>query len=241
MRPAWSARRITVADTGLGIDARALPHIFEPFFTTKEAGRGSGMGLATVDGIVGASGGTVSVATTPGRGTTFTIDLPLFVDRDERAGEADMATAPAAPAASAEPPTSAPASAVGDPPDGRRGGALLVEDDPAVRALLARMLGGLGWRVTERSSGTAVIAALAGGELAKPDLLVTDVRMPGVQGPDLARRLRATWPRLPVLFITGLADEVGADPDEPWMHVLTKPFDVDELGRSIEATLADAD
>ena len=224
-RPAWPAVRITVADTGQGIDPAVLPHIFEPFFTTKEAGRGSGMGLATIYGIVGASGGTVAVATSPGRGTTFTIDLPAVDDADPAVPEVETAAA-------VDP-------AVGEGRDTGRGIVLLVEDDAAVRAILGRQLAGLGWRVVERSSGTAAAAAAAAGDLAQPDLLVTDVRMPGVQGPDLARRLRATWPGLPVLFITGLADEVDADPDESWMHVLTKPFDVGQLGRAIETTLAD--
>ncbi len=103
------------------------------------------------------------------------------------------------------------------------------------------MLGALGWRVATRSSGNAAVAAVDDGVLSEPDLLVTDVRMPGLQGPDLARRLRPAWPRLPGLFITGLADAVGAASGEPRVHVLTKPFDVDELERSIEAALAVAD
>ena len=101
------------------------------------------------------------------------------------------------------------------------------------------MLASLGWEVAARSSGTAVASAVAAGELAEPDLLVTDVRMPGLQGPDLARLLRSTWPGLPVLFITGLADEVDADPDEAWMHVLAKPIDARQLARSIEGAIAD--
>jgi PAS domain S-box-containing protein len=219
--PAWPAVRITVADTGHGIDPAVLPHIFEPFYTTKEAGRGSGMGLATVYGIVGASGGTVSVTTSPGRGTTFTIDLPLAGD----------AIAPS---------QSMPGAANGSHGAGAvasRGSLLLVEDDAAVRAILARQLTGLGWKVDERSSGTSAASAVASGQLARPDLLVSDVRMPGLQGPDLARRLRDAWPDLPVLFVTGLADEVGPGAPEPGMHVLTKPFDVDRLERAIEAAL----
>ncbi|MFN8631106.1 MAG: PAS domain S-box protein [Chloroflexota bacterium] len=220
-RPAWPAVRITVTDTGQGIDPTVLPHIFEPFYTTKEAGRGSGMGLATVYGIVGASGGSVSVATSPGRGTTFTIDLPVVAD-DALAAEADGDAADAAPAT------------VGKPARGR---VLLVEDDTAVRAILARQLALLGWSVDERSSGTSAAGAVASGEVARPDLLVSDVRMPGMQGPDLARLLRTVWPDLPVLFITGLADEVGAEADEPWMRVLTKPFDTEQLGRAIDAAV----
>ncbi len=216
------AIRITVADTGHGIDPDALPHIFEPFFTTKEGGRGSGMGLATVYGIVGASGGTVSVDSSPGHGTTFTVDLPIM---DEPAAEAEE---------------SAPASnrlgRVVRETTAAQGAVLLVEDDVAVRAVLARLLGRLGWMVAEQPSGTAAAAAAAAGDIAQPDLLVTDVRMPGIQGPDLARRLREAWPNLPVLFITGLADEVGAD--EPWVHVLTKPFTAAQLSAAIEAVLS---
>jgi hypothetical protein len=221
-RPAWPAVRITVADTGHGIDPTVLPHIFEPFYTTKEAGRGSGMGLATVEGIVGAFGGTVTVATAAGRGTTFTIDLPIaddvIADDDDETDAADDAARGVVNGVS-------------------RGRVLLVEDDAAVRALLTRQLASLGWRVDEWPSGTSAASAAAAGELARPDVLVSDVRMPGMQGPDLARRLRAAWPDLPVLFITGLADEVGADPDEPWMRVLTKPFDSEQLGRAIDGAL----
>ena len=216
-RPAWPAVRITVADTGQGIDPMVLPHIFEPFYTTKEAGRGSGMGLATVYGIIGAFGGTVSVATSPGRGSTFTVDLPRL--ESPAAGEqAGMAAEAAGPA----------------PAAGRQGTVLLVEDDAAVRVILARQLEGLGWRVEAHPSGTAAAAAVAVGNQARPDLVVTDVRMPGLQGPELARRLRAVWPELPVLFITGLADEVDVEPRSPRAHVLTKPFSRDALARAID-------
>ncbi len=221
--PPWPGVRIQVADTGQGIDAAALPHIFEPFFTTKEAGRGSGMGLATVYGIVGASGGTVMVDTSPGQGTTFTIDLPVI---DTQAG---------APPAAPEPGGAEPAAAAAGAAT-MRGLVLLVEDDVAVRAMLARQLRNLGWRVEEQASGTAAADAARSGALAQPDLLVTDVRMPGVQGPDLARRLRMAWADLPILFITGLADEVDAD--EPWVHVLTKPFNAAQLGDAIETVLS---
>jgi two-component system cell cycle sensor histidine kinase/response regulator CckA len=220
--PAWPAVRITVADSGHGIDPADLPHIFEPFFTTKEAGRGSGMGLATVYGIVGASGGTVAVSTSPGRGTTFTVDLPAI---DATAEENPVG------------PTGSEAPAAGDDTDVGRGTVLLVEDDVAVRAILARMLANLGWQVEEQPSGTAAAEEVASGHVAQPAILVTDVRMPGLQGPDLARRLRMTWPHLPVLFITGLADEVGAD--EPWVHVLTKPFNAAQLVTAIEAAVED--
>jgi len=165
----------------------------------------------------------VAVSTSPGRGTTFTIDLPVADDTTAAIAVADPAAADAALTLGLD--------------DARRGNVLLVEDDASVRAILGRQLAGLGWRVDDHPSGTAAAMAASAARLAKPDILVTDVRMPGLQGPDLARRLRAVWPGLPVLFITGLADEVGAEPDESWMHVLTKPFDADQLGRAIEAAL----
>ena len=207
--------RITVADTGTGMDEAIMARIFEPFFTTKETGKGTGLGLSTVYGIVRSSGGRTNVTTSPGRGTTFTIDLPSV-------------ETPAAPI-----PTAVPA----EPLPAVSGTILLVEDEDAVRSVVARTLTRLGYSVVQAASGTDALAVVAerGGPL---DLLVTDVRMPGIQGPDLARRLRADRPDLPVLFISGYAEELAADASAmPGMQVLDKPFDADTLGRAVRAAL----
>ncbi len=207
--------RLTVEDTGCGMDAATLARIYEPFFTTKEPGKGSGMGLATVYGIVGASGGTIAVASEPGRGTAFTIDLPRV---DEKAD-------------AAEPEAEAPV------PRGSET-VLLVEDQAPVRIALARMLRGLGYTVREAASGFGAIEA-AGTPDTPLDILVTDVQMPGIQGPELARRLRAVRPGLPVLLISGYAEDLvsGAVDASGSISVLAKPFDSATFGRAVRATL----
>ena len=174
--PAGACVRIVVSDTGTGMDPETLARAFEPFFTTKGPGGGSGMGLATVYGVVQQSGGRIAVASTPGEGTTFTIDLP----RVEQPVAPRAATADAGPA----------------PSSTGTGTILLVEDEEAVRATTRRMLAGLGYAVLEAASGPEALdrATAAGAAL---DLLVTDIRMPGLQGPELARRVRELRPGLP--------------------------------------------
>ncbi len=207
--------RLTVADNGIGMDQTTVNRAFEPFFTTKEPGRGTGLGLSTVYGIVVQFGGRVAVASTPGQGTTFTVDLPRI----------DVPHADTAAAAEA-----APAEA-------RRSlSVLLVEDDDAVRALTRRMLTSLGHVVTSASSGAEALA-LTEAAVRMPDLLVTDVRMPGIQGPELARRLRDRRPSLPVVFTSGFSAELGDRVAIPGAQVLDKPFDLRHLEAAIRAAV----
>jgi PAS domain S-box-containing protein len=224
--PHGSCVRITVSDSGTGMSEATRARIFEPFFTTKEPGRGTGMGLATVYGIVRQSGGRISATSTLGRGSSFVIDLP----RVSAAAEDQPAPAQVAPAQVALPQPPAPDGA------GRR--ILLVEDDEAVLTLLGRVLSRLGYRVIEAASGDEALERVA-ADTEGLDLLVTDVRMPGIQGPELARRLRSVRPDLPVLFISAFSEELGVSPDAlPGLHVLDKPFDAETFGRAIRTALA---
>jgi CheY-like chemotaxis protein len=197
-----------VIDDGTGMDAETARHIFEPFFTTKDEGKGTGLGLATVFGIVRQSRGAIRVSTRPRQGTTFEIFLPQVPG-----GEA----VPGVPvAAEAE----------------RRGSGtiLLVEDEAAVRELLRSELVRAGYDVLMASSGSDAWQKVEGrGEPV--DLVVTDVVMPGMRGPDLVARLRAKWPELRVLFVSG-----WQDPDRTRLpelddatRFLQKPFDPEQL------------
>jgi two-component system cell cycle sensor histidine kinase/response regulator CckA len=175
---------MAVSDTGIGMDAATKARMFEPFFTTKGIGKGTGLGLATVYGIVKQSGGYIAVASEPGRGTTFRIYLP--------------AVAEAAPSASAG------AGGADAMPNGS-GTILLVEDEAAVRALARRVLEQSGYTVLEAADGLegARVAEEFGGDI---DLLLTDVVMPNLGGRGLVERLRSTRPRMAVLFISGYPD-----------------------------------
>jgi CheY-like chemotaxis protein len=215
--PALAAGRyvqLAVTDTGVGMGPEIRAHLFEPFFTTKEVGKGTGLGLATVYGIVDQSGGAITVDSAPGRGTTMRILLP-----------------PAA-ASPAEPrPAGSPAGA---------GGAagqtiLLVEDEDAVRALARRALEGAGYRVLAAANGAEAVT-LAAGHPAAPGLLLTDLVMPGMSGRDVARQVTARWPGLPVLYVSGYSDEVAhrQDLDHP---LLQKPFDIETLLRHVGQAL----
>jgi CheY-like chemotaxis protein len=187
-------------------------HIFEPFFTTKEPGKGTGLGLSTVYGIVRQSGGSVRVCSEPGHGTTFEIYLPR-VDADVLART----------------PTLAPLKGA----EGT-GTVVLVEDEPAVRAFVRRVLQRRGYRVLDAASADEALALLDAhdGEIR---LLITDVIMPGMSGTALAERLRARHPHLPVLFTSGYTSTDIADrgvlPDE--VELLEKPFTTDALLRKV--------
>jgi two-component system cell cycle sensor histidine kinase/response regulator CckA len=205
--PAGAYVEVAVTDTGTGIDAAALPRIFEPFFTTKPAGHGTGLGLATVYGIVKQSGGTVQVATRPGRGTTFAVRLPAL----------------AAPVAAAEPAHGDAPAAV--PFAAAAATVLVVEDEDAVRVLCARILSGAGYRVLVARDATEALA-LARGVPRPLDVLLTDVILPGMSGPALAEEVRALHPGLRVLFMSGYTDDrlqrVALDPAT--VRLVEKPF-----------------
>jgi CheY-like chemotaxis protein len=175
--------RLSVRDTGIGMDADTQARIFEPFFTTKAPGRGTGLGLATVYGIVKQSGGFIDVESEPGQGTTFAIYLPAAADREvDGTAAAPRATAPVESAS-----------------------ILLIEDDGALRRLLVRSLERVGHRVQDAADASAALAILARDPAI--DLLVTDAVLPGQSGPDLARQAEATHPSLRVLFISGYSDD----------------------------------
>ena len=177
--------RMTVEDNGHGMDESTMRRIFEPFFTTKAIGKGTGLGLATVYGIVKQAGGGIDVHSQPGRGSTFTIFLPVS-------------------AAYTAPPRTAPASAA--PGGGET--ILVVEDEDAVRSLVARVLRTRGYRVLEAASGTIALEVVD-AHIGSIDLILTDVIMPGMSGPDLVRRLIAERPTLRVIYMSGYTqDEV---------------------------------
>ncbi len=205
---------ISVTDTGLGMDAQTRDHIFEPFFTTKGQGRGTGLGLATTYGIIKQSEGSVLVDSTPGRGTTFRLFFPSV--------EREVAVSEQAPR-----------------PVGRRTGRiLLVEDEPVLREIAQRVLVRAGFDVTAAADpGEAIIAAETGPEPF--DLLLTDVVMPGMRGPELARRLRNSRPELRVLLASGYAEEI-VDSDRHEDPLLPKPFSPETLLAAVDAVLGPA-
>jgi two-component system, cell cycle sensor histidine kinase and response regulator CckA len=215
--PGTPVTALTVSDTGTGMDEHVLAHLFEPFFTTKELGRGTGLGLATVYGIVRQSGGHIQVASRLGEGSTFTVYFP----------RADAVPGPLSPLAPSE--ESVP---------GGTETVLVVEDEEAVRHLLSRVLRAKGYRVLEAPNAeTAIVAATAAEAI---HLLLTDIVMPGLGGPALAAQLAAGRPGMRVLFITGYAPEAV----ERRAHLveagglLEKPFTADQLARKVREVLA---
>ncbi|MBI4957773.1 MAG: PAS domain-containing protein [Myxococcales bacterium] len=210
---------LTVVDTGTGMDAETLALAFEPFFTTKEPGRGTGLGLAAVHGIVHQHEGLVSAESEPGRGTCFTIFLPLAPEGVS---------------------VSKPAPRTARPPQPARLRVLAVEDEPDLRRLVERILARAGWEPTVAADGAAALARARSA--AEPfHVLVTDLRLPDMTGLDLAERLLAVQPDLRVVLTTGFTD---AAPD--WSRLgdaptcfLAKPWTAQELVEAITKTAAD--
>ena len=203
--------RLQVSDTGIGMDEDTRERVFDPFFTTKETG--TGLGLATVRGIVAQSGGRISLASEPGRGTTFDLSFPL------------AAAAPPVPAASAD--------VEAEPSEGEET-ILFVEDEETVRVIVAETLRGLGYTVLEAGGGAEAIR-LASEPARAIDLLLTDLSMPGMNGRDLAGRLTADRPGLRVVYTSGYPPE-AADVDAGAAY-LQKPYDSSELASAVRRLL----
>ncbi|MCU0985994.1 MAG: ATP-binding protein [Acetobacteraceae bacterium] len=231
---------VEVADTGSGIAPEHLGRLFEPFFTTKRDSGGTGLGLAMVYGIVRQTDGFIAVESVVGEGTTFRIYIPrhegaTLPDPPEESVSARLAAAAPRPAPAAA--ACAPAPLAVDPaePAQGRGTILLVEDEEPVRRLTARGLSLSGWTVLTADSGEAALAVLA-EQAEPPAALISDVSMPGMDGPALVRAVRAMQPDLPVILVSGYAD---TDPltDLPGAPVqfLPKPFSIKDLAARLEA------
>jgi signal transduction histidine kinase/CheY-like chemotaxis protein len=198
--------RLSVADTGTGMDEATLARAVEPFFSTKGVGKGTGLGLSMVHGLASQLGGTLTLRSRLGMGTNVELWLPRTTLAPEAAPmRHETAEAPL--------------------PNGI---ALLVDDEDVVRMSTAEMLGELGYAVVEATSAEEAMRLVERGEHF--DLLVTDHLMPGVTGTDLARRIRTDRPGVPVLLVSGYAESDGVAADLPR---LTKPFRKDELAASI--------
>jgi nitrogen-specific signal transduction histidine kinase/ActR/RegA family two-component response regulator len=208
--------QLAVSDTGCGMDEQTQEHLFEPFFTTKPVAAGTGLGLATVYGIVQQTGGSIEVSSTPGRGTTFEILLPRTRESESRL---DPSPVPA------------------ESPRGKET-VLVIEDEPSVRGLVRRILQRSGYTVLEAAGGSQ--ALLIGEQYPGPiDLLIADIVMPKMSGCEVAKRLVLLRPHLKVLFLSGYTDDtvVRHGVRERSVPFLPKPFSPAALVNKVREVL----
>jgi two-component system, cell cycle sensor histidine kinase and response regulator CckA len=217
--PAEDFVLIEVEDTGTGIPADIRDKIFEPFFTTKDVGKGTGLGLSMVYGFVKQTGGYLFCQSEVGQGTTFQILLPRHIPEVDAAPVKVEVAAPTMDLTGT-------------------GTILLVEDEDAVRAFGARALGARGYHVLEAASGLEALAVME-EQVGAVDLVVTDVMMPEMDGPTLARELRKTYPNLKIIFVSGYAeDTVRKDlEDQSDIHFLPKPFTLKDLVEKVKSVI----
>jgi len=214
--PAGTYACVSVADTGRGMDEETRSRVFEPFFTTKDMGMGTGLGLPSVHRMVDECGGTITIESDPEQGSTFTVYLPVVP--------------------SAGPPRV--------PPDDDLSAhgitVLVVEDDDRVRRLTQRLLDTAGYEVLSAASGPEALELMR-SHAGRIDLLLTDVVMPGMQGPELARESLQLRPDLATLFMSGFTEEALAanHAGDPLGRLLAKPFLPEELVRAVRQTLAE--
>ncbi|WP_179277154.1 response regulator [Actinoplanes regularis] len=215
--PAGNYARLLVSDTGTGMSSEVITHAFEPFFTTKPKDKGVGLGLATVYGIVSRAGGAISIYSELGIGTTMRVYLPL---------SEQSATAVAEPRA-------------GLPRPARGERALVVEDEPAVRDLVVRILERHGYHVVAADNGPFALEVLQEHPV---DIVISDVIMPEMSGPELIRRLHQQHPRLPVVFMSGYSDGLLAAQDmiDSDIPLVQKPFTAAELLNAVHQGLQTA-
>ena len=211
--PPGAYAKITVSDTGCGMDPEALAHMFEPFFTTKGVGKGTGLGLSTVYGIVTQNDGAVVAASDPGHGTTVDVYLPIVAAPDGPVQ--DGAPVPESPGGSET--------------------ILLVEDEDQVRQLLSRVLSLRGYRVLEADCGANALEICRSND-EEIHLLLTDIVMPGMDGRELAQHLRALRPKMKVIYVTGHAEERLGQTVEG--SLLRKPFTPEAMLAQVHARLA---
>jgi CheY-like chemotaxis protein len=212
--PAGDYLTLTVRDNGTGMTEEVMERLFEPFFTTKAQGEGTGLGLATVHGVVAQAGGTVTVESEPGKGSAFTIHLPVMPHGDTMptvvSHESDTA--------------------------GGTATVLLVEDDPMVRRQARRTLADRGYTVLEAGEGTEALA-LVDAYAGPIDLLVTDVVMPGMSAGTLVASLRARYPALAILYTSGYAADQVSPEVAGEREFLAKPFLPDAFARKVRQLL----
>lgn len=207
---------LSVSDTGSGIDSSALPHIFEPFFTTKPPGKGTGLGLSTVYGIVNQNGGCIDCQTEPGKGSTFRVYFPLHHEqpaesRPEKPGQTTATST---------------------------GTVLLVEDEPNILNILKQSLEEKGFNIfTALDAENALF--IARERKKNIDLLVTDIVLPGMNGIELSKQLKAIIPNLHYLFMSAFAlEEAGGHAAESKpVHFIRKPFTIPEFMKMVNQVM----
>lgn len=219
--PVGDYTALFVTDTGKGIPPEIIGKIFEPFFTTKDVGKGTGLGLSTVYGIIKQTGGYIFADSTPGEGTTFSIYFPVHEQVGEKSAAADQASK-----------ASAKKELWGS------GHILLVEDEDMVRAVAERALTRQGYTVATASDGEEGLKHLAGE--AHFDMIVSDVVMPNMDGPAMAKTVRKQYPDMPILFMSGYAEEqLRKSIDLDNVAFLPKPFSVAQIAEAVGEVLAE--
>jgi CheY-like chemotaxis protein len=214
--PAGVYVELSVADTGTGMPPEIAERAFDPFFTTKGVGKGTGLGLSQVYGVARQAGGGAQIVSVPGQGTT----VKLFLRRSAEAAAGDASADEEAPV-----PIVAPFAAT----------VLVVDDDGEVRNLVRDTLDLLGYRVLTADSGPAALEIL---DRTRPDLMLVDFAMPGMNGAEAAGLARQKWSEMPIVFASGYADTDQVDTALGSQAViLRKPFDMEELARTVARAL----
>jgi len=226
--PVGDYTALIFADSGNGIPPHVIGKIFEPFFTTKAVGKGTGLGLSTVYGIIKQSGGYIFADSKPGEGTTFSIYFPVHKPTKEDLDRATLNSLPVKATAKKELWGSAHI--------------LLVEDEDMVRAVAERALTRQGYTVVPASEGEEALGLLAvqADKEQQFDLIVSDVVMPNMDGPTMAKHVRKNYPDLPILFMSGYAEEqLRKSIDLDKVNFLPKPFSVAQIAEAVGETLAE--